>query len=142
MTASIFSAYGRAASAAFCARRSFEAATICMALVIFCVALVAAMRTRMSLRLATRLSAAQARCIWNGRAAEYLPLKGGGRLHIAQRAGWGSKCGRLSSVICLSERLGVTVYRILELCGGGIVEILAVADRVENAAIFAANDCQ
>jgi hypothetical protein len=30
----------------------FEAATICMALVIFCVALVAAMRTRMSLRLA------------------------------------------------------------------------------------------
>src|SRR5947209_2255498 len=49
MTASIFSAYGRAASAAFCARRSFEAATICIALVIFCVALVEAMRTRMSL---------------------------------------------------------------------------------------------
>src|SRR3954454_989679 len=48
ITASIFSAKGRAASAAFCARRSFEAATICMALVIFCVALVEAMRTRMS----------------------------------------------------------------------------------------------
>src|SRR5213592_4687778 len=48
MTASIFSAYGRAASAAVWARRSFEAATICMALVIFCVALVEAMRTRMS----------------------------------------------------------------------------------------------
>src|SRR5689334_14731950 len=46
------SAKGRAASAATCARRSLEAATICMALVIFCVALVAAMRTRMSLRLA------------------------------------------------------------------------------------------
>src|SRR6185369_7721576 len=45
----IRSAYGRAASAAVCARRSFEAATICMALVIFCVALVEAMRTRMSL---------------------------------------------------------------------------------------------
>src|SRR5262245_22297028 len=48
----IRSAKGRAASAATCARRSFEAATICMALVIFCVALVAVMRTRMSLRLA------------------------------------------------------------------------------------------
>src|SRR5689334_24251981 len=46
------SAKGRAASAAACARRSLEAATICMGLVIFCVALVAAMRTRMSLRLA------------------------------------------------------------------------------------------
>src|SRR3954454_14776413 len=50
ITASIFSAKGRAASAALCARRSFDAATICMALVIFCVALVEAMRTRMSLR--------------------------------------------------------------------------------------------
>src|SRR4030081_3934215 len=49
ITASIFSAYGRAASAAVCARRSLEAATICIALVIFCVALVEAMRTRMSL---------------------------------------------------------------------------------------------
>src|SRR6476619_7934454 len=51
-TLPIRSAYGRAASAAACARRSLDAATICMALVIFCVALVAAMRTRMSLRLA------------------------------------------------------------------------------------------
>src|SRR5215475_3398605 len=49
ITVSIFSAKGRAASAAVCARRSLEAATICMALVIFCVALVEAMRTRMSL---------------------------------------------------------------------------------------------
>src|ERR1700752_4856383 len=49
-TRSIRSANGRAASAAACARRSFDAATICLALVIFCVALVAAMRTRMSLR--------------------------------------------------------------------------------------------
>src|SRR5256885_6525533 len=49
ITASILVAYGRAASAAACARRSFEAATICIALVIFCVALVEAMRTRMSL---------------------------------------------------------------------------------------------
>src|SRR3569833_593514 len=49
LTAAERSAEGRAASAAVCARRSFEAATICMALVIFCVALVEAMRTRMSL---------------------------------------------------------------------------------------------
>ena len=49
-TRSIRSANGRAASAAIWARRSFDAATICIALVIFCVALVAAMRTRMSLR--------------------------------------------------------------------------------------------
>src|SRR5260370_29404433 len=52
ITASIFSAKGRAASAAVCARRSFDAATICMALVIFCGALVEAMRTRMSFKLA------------------------------------------------------------------------------------------
>src|SRR5687767_11755870 len=51
-TLSMRSAKGRAASAAACARRSFDAATICMALVIFCVALVEARRTRMSLRLA------------------------------------------------------------------------------------------
>jgi hypothetical protein len=51
-TFSMRSANGRAASAAACARRSFDAATICIALVVFCVALVAAMRTRMSLRLA------------------------------------------------------------------------------------------
>src|SRR5687768_2405497 len=45
------SAKGRAASAAVCARRSFAAATICMALVIFCVAFTEAMRLRRSLRL-------------------------------------------------------------------------------------------
>ena len=42
------SAYGRADSAAVCARRSFAAATICMALVIFCVALTEAIRLRKS----------------------------------------------------------------------------------------------
>ena len=42
---------GRAASAASWARRSFAAATICMALVIFWVALTEAMRLRRSLRL-------------------------------------------------------------------------------------------
>src|SRR3954464_7027933 len=48
-TVSMRWANGRAASAAVWARRSFDAATICIALVIFCVALVKAMRTRMSL---------------------------------------------------------------------------------------------
>ena len=42
--------YGRAASAASCARRSFAAATIFIALVIFCVALTEAMRFFSSLR--------------------------------------------------------------------------------------------
>src|SRR3984893_855699 len=47
-TLSMRSAYGRADSAAVCARRSFAAATICMALVIFCVALTEAIRLRRS----------------------------------------------------------------------------------------------
>src|SRR5262245_45400641 len=47
-TVSMRVAEGRAASAAACARRSFAAATICMALVIFCVALTEAMRLRRS----------------------------------------------------------------------------------------------
>src|SRR5918997_3164277 len=42
------SANGRAASAALCARRSLAAATICMALVIFCVAFTEAIRLRRS----------------------------------------------------------------------------------------------
>src|SRR5215468_60636 len=47
---SMRSAYGRAATAASCARRSLAAATICMALVILRVAFTEAMRLRMSLR--------------------------------------------------------------------------------------------
>src|SRR3984893_17359351 len=47
-TLSVRWAYGRADSAAVCARRSFAAATICMALVIFCVALTEAIRLRKS----------------------------------------------------------------------------------------------
>src|SRR3954451_19014953 len=74
------SAKGRAASAAFCARRSFEAATICIALVIFCVALVEAMRTRMSFKLA--IAAAD---LW---VLLYLPRKGGGGRR--REPGWGS----------------------------------------------------
>ena len=50
ITASIFSAYGRLRLPRRSARgAAFDAATICMAFVIFCVALVEAMRTRMSL---------------------------------------------------------------------------------------------
>jgi hypothetical protein len=48
------SANGRAASACSCARRSFAAATIFMAEVIFCVDLTLLMRTRSDLRLAMR----------------------------------------------------------------------------------------
>ncbi len=51
-TAAIFSAKGRPASAAIWARRSFAAATICMALVIFCVAFTEVMRFRRSFKLA------------------------------------------------------------------------------------------
>src|SRR5581483_11584578 len=68
-TTSMRSAYGRDASAAACARRSFEAATICMALVIFCVALVAAMRLRRSLS--------------EGMRAQSIPMRSSKRLGIA-----------------------------------------------------------
>src|SRR5271157_489323 len=49
-TDSTRSAYGRAASTALCARRSFETATICIALVIFCVDLTEAIRFLRSFR--------------------------------------------------------------------------------------------
>src|SRR2546430_15872616 len=48
-TSTIFSAYGRAACTACCARRSLVAATTCIALVIFCVFLMESMRRTMSL---------------------------------------------------------------------------------------------
>jgi hypothetical protein len=48
---SIRSAYGLAASACCCARRSFDAATIFMAEVIFCVDLTLLMRVRSAFRL-------------------------------------------------------------------------------------------
>src|SRR6185312_7046034 len=49
ITAAMRCAYGRAASAVCCARRSFAAATICSAFVIFCVDFTLAIRTRISL---------------------------------------------------------------------------------------------
>src|SRR5690606_1509289 len=55
ITAAMRSEEGRAASAASWARRSFAAATICIALVIFCVALTEAMRLRRSFSEAMRL---------------------------------------------------------------------------------------
>src|SRR5712664_3601473 len=48
-TSSIFSAYGRVACTAACARRSLVAATTCIALVIFCVFLMLSIRRTMSL---------------------------------------------------------------------------------------------
>src|ERR1700732_5263816 len=97
ITASIFSSEGRAASAAVCARRSLDAATICMALVIFCVALVEAMRTRMSLREAI---------LSQSPLAEHLFLR-----HARPCAGH----PRLLFASELRKRLRVAVDRVLEL---------------------------
>src|SRR3954452_16214835 len=85
------SANGRAASAAACARRSLEAATICMALVIFCVALVAAMRTRMSLREAIPDQSCGVRSLISGEGLgvvvdHVLELAGSGVVEIARVA--------------------------------------------------------
>src|SRR5215470_3900829 len=79
-----------------------------MALVIFCVALVAAMRTRMSLRL----------------AIYRLAPKGLTRTAKGQSS---------------RKRLGEFVDRGLELAGGGVVEVAAVADGVEDALVLAAD---
>src|SRR4051812_717965 len=56
---SMRSAYGRAASACACARRSFDAATIFMAEVIFCVDFTLLMRVRSAFRLGMALHLAR-----------------------------------------------------------------------------------
>src|SRR5229473_6210779 len=129
ITASIFSAKGRAASAAFCARRSFDAATICMALVIFCVALVEAMRTRMSLSDAI-LSSPRRSDLRSDRKPLFR--------HARPRAGSRRQIKQTS----LSKRLGVTLDRALELGGGVVREIAAVADGVEDVDVLAAQQRQ
>src|SRR3954466_11187742 len=111
-TVSMRWANGGAASAPCCARRSLEAATICIALVIFCVALVAAMRTRMSLRLAIGLDLSACR--------------GAARHHRN----------------CLRKCLRIRVDRSLELGGGGVIEVLAVADDVEDALMLGTHQRQ
>src|SRR5689334_25248886 len=59
-SAFIFRAYGRAAMTASCARRSFAAATIFIALVIFCVLFTLPIRRRISLSVAMRRSGLEA----------------------------------------------------------------------------------
>src|SRR5215471_3425246 len=117
-TLPIRSAKGRAASAAICARRSFEAATICMALVIFCVALVAAMRTRMSLR-----EAISCQSPWNTTLAFVVPGLGSG-IHVF--------------VFALRERLREALDHALELGVGLVGEVAAVADAVEQVGMLRA----
>src|SRR5229473_1450929 len=123
ITASIFSAKGRAASAAFCARRSFDAATICMALVIFCVALVEAMRTRMSLSEAI-LSSPRRSDLRSDRKPPFRharPCTGHPRLAFIYRSKtWMTGTSPAMTAFFLSKRLDVTLDHALEL-GGGVV---------------------
>src|SRR5882672_11716109 len=102
ITASIFSASGRAASAAVWARRNLEAATICMALVIFCVALVEAMRTRMSFSEAILSSPRRS----GPQRPDRKPLLRQAR----RRAGPANQANDI-----LSKRLGVTLDHALQL---------------------------
>src|SRR3954466_13430394 len=156
-TFSMRSAYGRAASAAAWARRSFDAATICMALVIFCVALVEARRTRMSLRLAIGLSSRH--------SALPPPLAGGG---------WGGgKAGRrktgerksksplparktrrpppqagevTNERLCVAsssgERVGVGFDDAFELGLGGAGKIAGLANVFQDVAVLGADEGQ
>src|SRR5215469_10845803 len=114
-------AYGRAASAAAWARRSFEAATICMALVIFWVALVAAMRTRMSLRLG--ISDVRCQMTDDSQTEAFCPLTS-------------DSCPRSSECLC------ILIHGRLELAGGGIVEIPRLTDGVENVGILRAQEAE
>ena len=119
-TVSMRSANGRAASAAACARRSFDAATICMALVIFCVALVAAIRTRMSLREAISVQSPSARPL-----VSFFVMPG---LVPGRKERW------------LRKRLGVTVDNTLQLGRGGVAEIAGLANIFENIAVLGADE--
>src|SRR5437016_8153784 len=122
------SAYGRAASAAACARRSLEAATICMALVIFCVALVAAMRTRMSLRLAIFLRLYPLSCPAFCRASRL----GGHHGPLIGMAGASPAMTPIES----SERLGIAVDHALEPARVGVRQVAALADAVEQIRVL------
>src|SRR5664279_4517194 len=124
-TRSIRSANGRAASAATCARRSLDAATICMALVIFCVALVEAMRTRMSFSEAI-LSSPRRSGPQDPTASPSFVRPGGAPGHDGKS----------------SKTLGVTLDRALQLGGRIVAEVAAVADGVEDIDVLAAQKRQ
>src|ERR1700712_4137688 len=125
-TRSMRSANGRAASAAFCARRSFDAATICMALVIFCVALVEAMRTRMSLSEAI-LSPPR-------RPDRHDPTASLSSIRPGDTPGQNVNRPNGQS----SKRLGESLDHRLQLGGAIVTKIAAVADRVQNFDVLAA----
>src|SRR5262245_63262783 len=108
-----------------------------MALVIFCVALVAAMRTRMSLRLGM--------CEMADSEADDRRRKGTGssdvsivsyRLSGVCPPSSGSPLTTRTSCyakVLLRESLGVFIDRGFELRRGGVVEIPAIADGLEDA---------
>src|SRR5438105_15875195 len=98
-----------------------------MALVIFCVALVEAMRTRMSFSEAI-LSSPRRSCLYGARPQATL-LVGPGR-----RPGRNRKSS--------SKRLGVTFDHALQLAGEIVGEIAAVTNAVENLDVLAAQQRQ
>src|ERR1700687_962599 len=97
-----------------------------MALVIFCVALVAAMRTRMSLRLAMLRRRTTED---GGRTDRKFPSGANHRSPILR-----PPCSDKSNVL-LSECLGESFNRALELRGRGIAEIAGLADIVEDIGV-------
>src|SRR5262249_37124365 len=101
--------------------RSFEAETICMALVIFCVALVAAMRLRRSLRLGMDLTTEDRR-----RRTEYQRPRSNPAPSVLRPP---------FSVVRLRKGLRVALDGALELAGGRIVEIARRADRFEHVGV-------
>src|SRR5437588_10676502 len=138
-TVSMRSANGRAASAAFCARRSLEAATICMALVIFCVALVEAMRTRMSLSEA--ILSPPRRPDRHDPTASLSSIKSGHKREACLRANApGQNVNQPNGRS--SKRLGESLDHGLQLGGGIIAEIAGFADRVQNLDVLAAQQRQ
>src|SRR5262245_10518826 len=128
-TLSMCCAYGRAASAAAWARRNFDAATICMALVIFCVALVAAMRLRRSFSEGIALLFAPS-CPALSRASTCSSV------HVQDVDGR-VKPGHDDRGS--SEGSGVFVDRALELAGRGVIEVARAADRLENVRVLRAD---
>src|SRR6187549_2307881 len=116
-----------------------------MALVIFCVALVEAMRTRMSFSEAILSSPRRSdpRSDRKPLFRHARPCAGHRRLEFIPRSEtWmaGSKPGHNS--IYLSKRLGVTLDHGLQLGGGVVAEVAAVADGVEDVDVLAAQQRQ
>src|SRR6267378_4421155 len=107
-----------------------------MALVIFWVALVAAMRTRMALRLGIS-NARRGRMTDDGRI-------GSGQVHIVScQLSVSSVLRPLCSVhakVLSRKGLGILIHRRFELACGDVVEVLAIADGFENADMLGAKE--